>query len=164
MKRAVLAVLLVLVPSLATAKTPFTIGAESIGYGATSADKGTMFTNFWAGMRALEITEKTGAYICYQRVGMNGGLGGDGAKAVLISGSKIPGLYLVADIGVAAKVAKDGDGSLTTALTTGGGVAVALTEYIAPFIYGSAYDEGERFTWSIHCGLAVMDIQKMAGF
>ena len=151
--------------STARAGMPTTIGAGSVGYGATVKDQGDLFTHWWAGLNVLPVSEHTAIYGCYQRVGKNGGNGGDGAKLVLISGSQdgLKGLYLIADLGIAFNLAEDADGSEVAAFTTGGGAALALTEYISPFIYASAYDAGERFTWAVHCGLAVTDIQKLAG-
>lgn len=160
---AVAAMCLLLTP-LAKAAMPLTIGAESAGYGASVADQGDLFTSFWAGIRARQVSDHSAIYTCYQHVGKNGGQGGDGAKIVLMSNSEtLKWLYLVADLGVASRLAKDAEGTFDAALTTGGGLAIALTEHISPFIYASAYDMGERFSWSVHAGLAIRDIQKLAG-
>lgn len=165
LKRIALIVVLCLVAAPAFAAMPLTIGAGSVGYGATVADRGDLFTSWWAGLRGLDVSPKTGVYVCYQRLGQNGGKGGDGGKLVLVSGSpRINGFYLIADIGVAADLAQDADGTTTAAFTTGGGASLAMTEYINPFIYASAYDAGPRFTWAVHVGLAVTDIQRMIGF
>lgn len=166
MRKTVIALLVTLgLTSTAKAGMPLTIGAGSAGYGATATDKGAFFTHWWAGLNVLPVTDYTSVYACYQNIGQNGGLNSDGVKVVLISGSadRVKGFYLMADLGVAMDLAANADGETVAAFTTGGGAALALTEFISPFIYASAYDSGARFKWAVHCGLAITDIQKIAG-
>lgn len=144
------------------AQMPLTIGAGSTGYGVTAMDKGEHFTNYWAGARGYEVSEYTAIYATYQHVGQTGGNGGHGLKALLVSGSpKTSWLYLMADLGVAFNLAENTDGSEAAAFTAGGGVAAAVTEYISPFVYVSTYDAGPNFSWAIHFGFAITDIQKI---
>jgi len=159
MRTIVVAIVTLVLAVPAMAKMPLTIGAGSTGYGATVEDKGAHFTNYWMGMRGLGVSEKTAVYLTYQHVGMNGGEGGDGLKALLVSGAAGKPWYLMTDIGVAFDLAAEADGSNVAAFTAGGGFSLAMTEYISPFIYASAYDAGDRFSWAIHIGMAVTDIQ-----
>ena len=157
---AVCAALCIAAPAIA--EMPLSIGAGSVGYGLTGPDKGEYYTHYWGGLKGYTASEHTASYVTYQHLGRNGGVDGDGVKALLISGTpKLPGFYLLTDIGVAFALAEDADGSYTAAFSVGGGIAYALTEYISPFVYLSAYDEGPRFTSSVHFGLAITDIQKM---
>ncbi len=164
MKRIIaIALLIVALPVTALAgEMPLTIGAASAGYGATAMDKGQHFTNYWAGLKTKELSSLTAIYTTYQHVGMNGGIAGNGIKALLVSGSeKIPWLELMFDLGVAFGAAEEADGSETAAFTVGGGAAFSITEYIAPFVYISAYDTGPRFSKSIQFGMAVVGIESL---
>lgn len=162
MRTLVAAVLALALAVPAMAQMPLTIGAGSTGYGATATDKGEHFTNYWAGLRAHEVSEWTAVYLTYQNVGMTGGANGHGLKALLISGSpKNSWLFLMADLGVAFDLAEQADGTSTAALTAGGGFAAKITEYISPFVYASTYDAGDRFSWAIHFGMAVTNIKKI---
>ena len=163
MKKILLAVALValmFVPQ-ADAKMPLTIGAGSTGYGASVVDKGEHFTQFWAGLRTKELSENTAIYTTYQHIGMDGGEGGHGIKAMLVSGASDRWWSLMFDLGVAFDLALEGDGSQTTAVTVGGGFAFHLSEYISPFIYASSYDAGDRFSFAIHFGMAVRGLETL---
>ena len=127
MKKWWIGLCLALLPGLAMAQNvlPLSIGAASVGYGATSTDRGEFFTNYWGGLRTLNVSPYTAVYTCYQHLGQNGGWAGDGVKVMLVSGSeKFKALKLVSDLGVAWNLAANEDSTKAAAFTVGGGIEI----------------------------------------
>jgi len=134
-----------------------TVGGATVGYAMDGPDDGRTFASYFAGVR-VKGSGPLNVFTVLQQINIEGGPTGTGGKLIAQNewrGAK--GLSTLLDVGFATNMAVKSDGSKTTGITFGGGLAFEAGDVLGFLLYGTAVDRGPDFSWAINVGIFAID-------
>ena len=164
MKRWMLALLCVAVclTAIPAQAQVMTVGGAAVGKTFQGPDASASYGTAFLGMRVKKIGKTANVFGALQGAQIDHpAINAWGGDLILQNDIYKSRFSLLLDIGWLTKIAVNGDGSRTTGVALGGGMAWQAGDILGLFVYGKAYDAGPAWDYTAYAGIFGLNLHRL---